>query len=70
MQHSRDLEERLRQAELELLADQLAEAPPPIHRINLLRTVRRYPLAVMGGIILVTLAFVAIFADRLAPYDP
>jgi peptide/nickel transport system permease protein len=71
MENSPDLQSRFPQAELELMrADQLAEALPPIRRFDLVRTTRRYPLAVFGGIILMALAFIAVFADSIAPYDP
>lgn len=35
-----------------------------------LHRLRKYPLAVFGAVVLIILAFVAIFADVLAPYDP
>jgi len=39
----------------------------PLRRLG---SLRKYPLAVFGGLVLISLGLVAIFADSLAPYDP
>jgi len=48
----------------------MSEIPRPSGWRYRLRRLRKYPLAVFGAVVLITLAFVAIFADVLAPYDP
>jgi peptide/nickel transport system permease protein len=48
----------------------VSETPRPSGWQYRLRRLRKYPLAVFGTVVLITLALIAIFADVLAPYDP
>ena len=43
---------------------------PPLGRRGWGRTLRRHPRLIVGGLLVATLAFAAILAPALAPYDP